>query len=81
MLVLSRKAGSSLMIGDGIEITVLDITNDVVKIGITAPKEIQILRKELYTLVEDNNRSAETSSISKEDLLKQFKEMKNIKKL
>lgn len=76
MLVLSRKNGESLMVGDGIEITVLDVTNEVVKIGIQAPKEVMILRKELYTSVETMNRSAETSVISETDLLKQYGEIK-----
>jgi carbon storage regulator len=81
MLVLSRKMGESLIIDGNIEVTILEVSNDVVKVGIKAPKEVGILRKELYTEVEETNVSAEQSAISKEDLLKQFGEIKNIKKL
>lgn len=76
MLVLSRKKGQSLFIGDDIEISILEVTNDIVKIGITAPKDISILRKELYVSVEDMNRAAEKSLISNMELKKQFGEMK-----
>lgn len=58
MLVLSRKAGQSLVIGDNIEITITEISADKVKIGISAPKEIQILRKELCQTVEENRQAA-----------------------
>jgi carbon storage regulator len=47
MLVLRRRAGESLLIGDDIEIEFLELGNQTVKVGITAPKEVCILRKEL----------------------------------
>ncbi|OBR63556.1 carbon storage regulator [Paenibacillus oryzae] len=81
MLVLSRKSGESLIIDGDIEVTILEVSNDVVKVGIKAPKEVGILRKELYAEVERNNLSAEHSAISNDDLLKQFGEIKNLKKL
>ena len=81
MLVLSRKIGESLIINGDIEVTILEVTNDVVKVGIKAPKEVGILRKELYAEVERTNVSAENSVISKEDLIKQFGQIKNLKKL
>ncbi|MHA7967379.1 carbon storage regulator CsrA [Paenibacillus sp. CAU 1782] len=81
MLVLSRKSGESLIINGDIEVTILEVSNDVVKVGIKAPKEVGILRKELYAEVERTNVSAEHSAISKEDLLRQFGEIKNLKKL
>lgn len=73
MLVLSRKKGESLLIGDHIELSILEVTGDVVKIGIKAPKEVPILRKELFTAVEEMNRSAELSSIDNEALKNQLK--------
>ncbi|REK69565.1 carbon storage regulator CsrA [Paenibacillus paeoniae] len=76
MLVLSRKVGESLIIDGEIEVTILDVTNDVVKVGIKAPKNIGILRKELYASVENTNRDAGAAVISNEDLLKQFKKIK-----
>ena len=47
MLILSRKAGQSLMLGDGIEITITEISGDKVKLGISAPADVKVYRKEL----------------------------------
>jgi carbon storage regulator len=57
MLVLRRRAGESLMIGDDVEIEFLEVNSQGVKIGIHAPREITILRKELQ-LTEMQNRAA-----------------------
>ncbi|MBC2455912.1 carbon storage regulator CsrA [Clostridium beijerinckii] len=58
MLIITRKKGESLMIGDDIEITISRIDDGSVKIGINAPKNISILRKELYEQVEEENKQA-----------------------
>ena len=58
MLVISRKKGESLLIGDDIEITVEKIDHSNVKISIKAPKEKVILRKEVYEKVKDENSKA-----------------------
>ena len=58
MLVISRKKGESLLIGDDIEITVEKIDGSSVKISIKAPKEKVILRKEVYERVKEENSSA-----------------------
>ena len=58
MLVISRKKGESLLIGDDIEITVEKIDHSNVKISIKAPKEKVILRKEVYEKVKEENSSA-----------------------
>lgn len=58
MLIITRKKGESLMIGDDIEITVSKIEDGSVKIGIKAPKDISILRKEIYKEVEEENKNA-----------------------
>lgn len=76
MLVLSRKKGEAVLIGDDIELTVLEIIGDTVRIGIKAPSEIGILRKELYVSVEHMNQDAEKSSISTAELINQFKQIK-----
>ena len=58
MLVIGRKKGESLLIGEDVEITIIKIENGSVKIAINAPREIGILRKELYTEVKDENQRA-----------------------
>lgn len=55
MLVLYRKKGEALVIGDNIKISILDIGNEKVKIAIDAPKDISILRSELYEATIENN--------------------------
>lgn len=61
MLALSRKKGESLVVNNNIEITVMDIRGDQVKIGIKAPKEVPVYRKEIYMQIEDANKEAATS--------------------
>ncbi len=58
MLVLSRKIGESIKIGDNIELTVIDVKGDQIKLGIQAPKEIEIWRKELYDDIQQENETA-----------------------
>ncbi|MDS0524121.1 carbon storage regulator CsrA [Clostridium sp. SHJSY1] len=70
MLVVTRKLGESILIGDDIEISVTKIEDGSVKIGINAPKEMVILRKELYKEVESENIEAAKIDLS---LLKKIK--------
>lgn len=70
MLIITRKKGESLMIGDDIEITISKIEDGSVKIGIKAPKEVNILRKELLEEVKNENKSAANINL---DLLKNIK--------
>ncbi|SHK30467.1 carbon storage regulator CsrA [Desulforamulus aeronauticus] len=58
MLILSRKKNESIHIGDNIIITVLDIGGDNIKIGIDAPKNIQVFRSELLKAIEQENKNA-----------------------
>lgn len=58
MLVLSRKANESIMIGKDIEIKVLGVEDGKVKIGIEAPRDIEIHRKEVYVEIEEENITA-----------------------
>lgn len=73
MLIITRKKGESLMIGDDIEIIVSKIDDGSVKIGIKAPKNIEILRKELYEEVERENKEATQIDLS---ILKNIKRNK-----
>lgn len=57
MLALSRKKGESLVINNTIEVTVLEIRGDQVKIGISAPKEVPIYRKEVYLQIQEENKA------------------------
>ena len=58
MLALSRKQGVSIVIGNNIEITVLEAKGDQVKIGISAPKSVPVYRKEIYAQIQEENREA-----------------------
>lgn len=58
MLIITRKKGESLMIGNDIEIVIGKIDDGSVKIGIKAPKDVNILRKELYEEIEKENKEA-----------------------
>ncbi|WP_088104277.1 carbon storage regulator CsrA [Halalkalibacter urbisdiaboli] len=70
MLVLSRKSKEAIQIGDNIEITILSIEGDQVKVGINAPRHVDIHRKEVYLAIqEENNEAVKTVSI---DAIKGF---------
>ncbi len=58
MLVLSRQKDESIMIGDGIRITIVDVRGDKVRLGIEAPKEVKVFRAELYEEIQRQNREA-----------------------
>ena len=73
MLIITRKKGESLMIGDDIEITISKIDDGSIKLGIKAPKNISILRKELYEQIEKENKEATKINM---DVLKNIKNKK-----
>ena len=58
MLALSRKKNEAIVINNNIEITVLDIRGDQIKLGISAPKDIPIYRKEVYIQIQNENKEA-----------------------
>lgn len=72
MLALSRKINESIIIGNDIELTVLEVKGDQVKIGISAPKSVPIYRKELYLQIKESNKEAAETSASDEVLKKLF---------
>ena len=57
MLVLTRKPGQSIMIGDGVEIQVLAVAGEKVRLGITAPRDVSIFRNEVYERIESEAAS------------------------
>ncbi|RSK29445.1 carbon storage regulator [Bacillus sp. HMF5848] len=69
MLVLTRKPNESIQIGQDIELTIVSVTGDQVKIGINAPKNVEIHRKEVYLAIQAENNQASVASI---DILKKF---------
>ena len=58
MLALARKINQSIIIGNDIEVTILEIKGDQIKIGINAPKSVSIYRKEIYMQIQDENKKA-----------------------
>ena len=64
MLVIGRKKGEAFLIGEDIEITVVKVEDGMVKLAIEAPRDISILRKELYKEIQDENKTAVISDIS-----------------
>ena len=73
MLILTRKKGESVKIGDEIEIFITEVKGDKVRIGISAPENMKITRTELYLTVENNKEAAD-----KVDLLKVFQLTRNL---
>lgn len=60
MLALTRKKGESIIINNNIEISILEMRGDQVKIGISAPKEVPVYRKEVYLQIQEENKAAIT---------------------
>lgn len=58
MLALTRKKGEALVINNNVEITILEIKGDQIKIGVEAPKEIPIYRKEVYAQIQESNQAS-----------------------
>ncbi|EOD00372.1 carbon storage regulator CsrA [Caldisalinibacter kiritimatiensis] len=70
MLILARKKEESIMIGDNIEIVVVDIDEGKVKLGIKAPKDIDVHRKEIYEEIQISNKEAANTNKIDFDALK-----------
>jgi carbon storage regulator len=66
MLVLSRQRDESIIIGDNVQITIVDIRGDKVRLGIIAPAEISVHRKEVYDAIQRENHKA--SEVTMEDV-------------
>ncbi len=72
MLALSRKANESIIIGNDIEITILEVKGEQVKIGIKAPKSVPVYREEVYAQIKEANKEAATDTVA-ENLKNLFK--------
>ena len=70
MLALTRKKGEALMVNNNVEITILEVRGDQVKIGISAPKDVPIYRKEVYLQIQAENKASFSTDAM--DALKQF---------
>ena len=62
MLVLSRRVGESIVIGDDVRVTVLEVRGDVVRVGIKAPRAVAVHREELLRELEESNRASASPS-------------------
>lgn len=70
MLVLSRKKSESIMIGDQIEIKVIAVDGDMVRIGISAPRDVDVHRKEIYIAIQEENKMATQTKLDWSQLSK-----------
>ena len=78
MLVLSRQRDETIMIGDDVEITIVDIRGDKVRLGINAPRHIQVHRKEVYDAIKrENEQAAKLGPSDVEGVPEQKTETKN----
>jgi carbon storage regulator len=76
VLVLTRRSEESIVIGGNIVITILGVEGDKVKVGIDAPREVQILRKELFDAVQEQNRLAtKLASMPEPDSIKRLRDL------
>lgn len=78
MLVLTRKRNQSIIVNDNIELTIIDIQGDQVRVGINAPKDVKVFRKEVYVEMTQENKEAsnvtmDALSILKNAIIKQKK--------
>lgn len=69
MLILTRKPGESLYIGDNIKVIIVEIKGNQIRVGIDAPADLRIYREEIYLqILEENKKAAETGMVSEGDL-------------
>ena len=80
MLALARKVNESIVIGNDIEVTILEIKGDQIKIGIDAPKSVPIYRKEIYVQIQEENKQAAGEEIDVSALKNVFKDSAGTKK-
>lgn len=74
MLVLTRKKGESIIIGENIEVTVVEVQGDQVRLGIKAPKNISVHRQEIFMEIQEENKLASKVKALPNDILKKLSE-------
>jgi carbon storage regulator len=67
MLVLTRKTNQSIMIGDAVEVSVLAVSRDKIRLGITAPRDVPVFRKEVYLSIQEEQVSADRGATKQVD--------------
>ncbi len=72
MLALSRKKDEAIIVNNNIEITIIEVKGDQVKLGITAPKSIPVYRKEVYLQIQESNRASSEETANILDALKKL---------
>jgi carbon storage regulator len=78
MLVLSRRVGESIVIGDDVTVTILEVRSDVIRVGIEAPRSVAVHRAELLVELEASNRdSASPSEDAVSSLARQLRQQKS----
>lgn len=80
MLALARKLNQSIVIGNEIEITILEIKGDQIKIGIDAPKSVPIYRKEIYVQIQEENKKSAGEEVDVATLKNVFKDSVKVNK-
>jgi carbon storage regulator len=76
MLVLRRKAGETIVIDDQIEVEILGIEGDTVKIGVRAPQNIEVHRQEIYLAIKQSNQAASQSHLTRDQMKSLFNQGK-----
>lgn len=73
VLVLSRKKGESIMIGDEIELIVVEIKGDQVRLGVKAPKHVDVYRNEVFKAISESNKEASVKVVKPDELSRMFR--------
>lgn len=73
MLFLTRRIGQSIMINDDIEISVIEVSGRTVRLGLNFPKDIRVLRREIYEKIQEENRIAALTHQNIDELIKELK--------
>jgi carbon storage regulator len=76
MLILSRRPGESLTIGDNIVVTVVSVNGNQIRLGIDAPREVRVLRDEIYRAIREENQAAADSGERKRRMEDAFKRLR-----